>query len=289
MKKQLIAIAVILLSYSSRADSYIIQGSKVTDREFDFVVGLSKVEIRADGGHNAEEDSIFCTGTLVHPRLVITAGHCVEKYVNTHPKLGYGGYGFIGVQIGNEFNPDSSKSLRVVKAGASAKYLANSIKMGPKKHGQRAMQFNDFGYLLLQDEIHDIEPIKFVSIKKKETANFVNSEVSIVGFGHASKPKIGMMGARYPHLSEETKPGIKRHAKTVISSTVGSNLELRGDVLPSNGDSGGPLLIKLPDGEWVSIGIAHAINPADSSVQYNTVTMKKLRWIEEDSGIRFIH
>jgi secreted trypsin-like serine protease len=47
-------------------DSKIIGGEIVTDREYDFTVGLFN-----------ETGRFFCSGALVSPTLVLTAAHCV--------------------------------------------------------------------------------------------------------------------------------------------------------------------------------------------------------------------
>jgi hypothetical protein len=113
---------------------------------------------------------------------------------------------------------------------------------------------NDFAYCILAQE-PDVEPIPI--IMHCEVDEFLDGsytlDVAAVGFGYAANMGMGNESGRKRWSSASTK--------TTTSITSAHSLFFLGQFTtfdpgyPVDGDSGGPLFLKLPDGSWRVLGI----------------------------------
>ena len=149
-----------------------------------------------------DNKGLFCSGTVVHPKLVITAAHCVK------------GSRGMRVYVGN--GRDGGK--------VQGQYRVKSARISPKYKGKD----NDIAYLLMANTIKisksDIPKILF---KKSEINKIIRkgNKVVLVGFGER----------------ENKRSGSKYMVSAPIKKVNQNEVSIGGNGKDScYGDSGGP-------------------------------------------------
>src|SRR5690606_5305440 len=171
------------------------------------------VAILADGAGSAQQ---FCTGTLVAPRVVVTAAHCLT------PNVAFG-VSAMAVFFGDRLDA-AGTTRRVTEVAAHPDWTAEGVP-------------NDIGLIAL-DEDAPVPPIEMISA---DAPGEVGEPVRLIGFG------ITTSGA--------TDNGIKREGTAEIERSMPSTIYLTAQPsLTCNGDSGGPLYLER-GGRWVFAGI----------------------------------
>jgi uncharacterized protein (TIGR03382 family) len=167
-------------------------------------------------------DGIECTGTLIRPDVVLTAGHCVE------PK-------FVGSEVpGFTLDNDTLSAPPTVVAGdhmVQHPMFDINVEMQPG-----LQQFWDVGLLFLAEPITSTPPMEMAT--PTEAAGFaVNQELAIVGYGRTSD-------ATFDY-------GVKYDAIANLYSWNDSEIQIgNGGTTPQNcnGDSGGPAIADFGGG-----------------------------------------
>lgn len=162
-----------------------------------------------------------CTATLIHPRVAIYAAHCGSKISSLF--------------FGEEDKSKGSISPKVKFCRTNPEYRSSS------DLGKGV----DYAFCLLEEPMEKM-PIAPIGYGCELEHIDPKNPVWLVGFG--------------VNDNKEGRPtyGVKRMVKTNIGkkSADGTELELgRLGFVSSNGDSGGPAYIKLPDGSWRTVGI----------------------------------
>lgn len=162
-----------------------------------------------------------CTATLIHPRVAIYAAHC-------------------GSKISTLFFGEEDKS----KGSISPKVKFCKTNPGYRSSSDLGKGL-DYAFCLLEEPMQDM-PIAPIGYGCELEHIDPKNPIWLVGFG--------------VNDNKEGRPtyGVKRMVKTNIGkkSADGTELELgRLGFVSSNGDSGGPAYIKLPDGSWRTVGI----------------------------------
>jgi len=152
----------------------------------------------------------MCTGSLIAPRVVLTAKHCVQSAEASEPTAP----GYFVVGIGD--------SLR----GLTRSYSVQAVRTTPGVYtsGRRGLDGALVGIdvaLLTLTQGATIEPL---GIHRENPRNLVRDEVRSVGFG------------QIPSGSS----GVKYHTTTTVSGIMG-NVIYSGPTI-CQGDSGGPLM-----------------------------------------------
>jgi hypothetical protein len=167
-------------------------------------------------------DSIECTGTLIRPDVVLTAGHCVE------PK-------FIGGEIpGFTLDNDTVSAPPTVVLGDHAvqhPMFDINVEMVPG-----LQQFWDVGLLFLAEPITSVEPMTMAT-PTEAGAFAANQDLAIVGYGRTSDATFDS--------------GVKYDAIASLISWNDSEIQIgNGNDSPQNcnGDSGGPAIADFGDG-----------------------------------------
>ncbi|MFV8752784.1 S1 family peptidase [Nannocystaceae bacterium ST9] len=191
----------------------------------------------------------LCSGTLIHPQVVVTAAHCIVPSIGGPPDE---------VRFGERtFMPAFSVSVDHCQYNPG---YTNGV--GP----------SDFAYCLL-DESVDLPPTPPLMGCEVE-ALVKDAPVTIVGFGKLTD-------------ADQNSAGTKRWGSTVISSDSASETVLAGtaQVAPCEGDSGGTGYIQLDDGGWRAWGILSG--GPDGCGDYGIyVTMHSMvGWVEEETGL----
>jgi Trypsin len=164
----------------------------------------------------------ICSGTLIQPKLVLTAAHCVDGEV---PAVGYAVY--FGTDAVSEEDP-----------GEIFLTDAESVVFHPDWNPNDLRAGNDIGLIHLVDEV----PITPAAIRTQPlTDSDLGAPVHLVGWGITG--------------GEEDDSGIKRHAFSTLDD-IEAELVLVGnpETNTCSGDSGGPAFLEVGGVEQV-IGI----------------------------------
>ena len=189
--------------------SQIIEGQKTGAGQY-----LNVIKVKAGNS--------LCTGTIIHPYLVLTAAHCV----NQNPPQ-------IMVELEGYINGWPIAPVRV------AKYFYHedfTVDYDDDKFAE-----NDIAILVLAMPL--VLPSSAIIRPLTHDDEFDGDEVTITGFGLNA---------------EEKKSGYKRY-KTVdikgnfLCSSVEGHIRLAESA--NSGDSGGPSFVQLENGKWKQLGV----------------------------------
>ena len=163
---------------------------------------------------------ILCTGTLVTPKVIVTAAHCViPQSLSGHDITE------VEVHIGADvFHPDQTYAIAEAAAHPSFKTTTMSL-----------VANHDIGLIRLTEPA-SIPPIPLVSHEVAKAALVDGAPLRVVGFGITSAG-----GMDY---------GGKREAQTTLGNLADDFITLGSGVM-CEGDSGGPYLASANGVEYV--------------------------------------
>ena len=254
MFRSLIGCCVLLLlscsSPSEQTGSHrtdkVIQGQRAPQEE-------SVVALTYDG-------LIKCTGTLIAPRTVVTAAHCI--YTRSR-----------GVPVPPEnvvviINSIWTESADVIDYAFHPKWTGEA-------HQAALLSGNDLALLYL-DRALEASPIALDNIPASER---IDSSGMIIGFGKTD-----------PYDAQSA--GIRHRASMKVLRTLGPNQQLLELVSSDewyrgacHGDSGGPFMIDTPEKRVLSGVTSFGTSYCDGSSKYVSIA-SHLQWIEENISER---
>ncbi|MEM9453094.1 MAG: trypsin-like serine protease [Myxococcota bacterium] len=215
-------------------------------------------------------DSTFCSGTLIHPEVVLTAAHCI------HPDNGWGTP--TDIAFGEE------GSLPAFTVGVQGCAIHPQYDHFAELHSPQDAY--DLAYCVLSEPVLDVAPTPPLMGCEVEQLG-PGGEVQIVGFGanviEPTPDGFDTEGVGTKRYISQTVEQIDRFDQVYL---LGNNV---GSACP--GDSGGSAYIQLEDGSWRVIAAAARIHPDAPDeppwclygVIYTGI-WNEMDWFESDSG-----
>jgi V8-like Glu-specific endopeptidase len=207
---------------TGRTATPIVSGTIDTGDEAVVAIGVRRVDC---GEHLA----VHCTGTLVGPRLVLAAAHCVSD-----PRLGTN----LEVMFGSDVASPGSRFVRVIQAVRHPDYRGD---------GDDA----DLAVLVLESAA----PVAPVALGEQPLDGTVGASVRIVGFG-VTGPGDGVTGTKRAGTST-----VAEVQDRVFRTVPGTSLTCQGD-------SGGPLFAPAGTVERL-VGVTSRGDPGCASYGIN--------------------
>jgi len=229
-------------------------GQEVTANRWSNVVAIL---INQDGGTS------LCSGTLVTPRLVITAAHCMADAPKDPPLA----------QLPPKkitFDVSPASAMQVVVGNDARKGTTHAVQKAAFNPAYQDEPVHDIAYLVLSEDVTDVDIIP-PSTDTAEAAQLATpgTAATIVGFG----------------TTETDVIGTKYEATTTVGASQDGALFIGGGGKDTcQGDSGGPAFGQLATGEWRVFGVTSRGAGCGDGGLYSRV-IDGLCWVEQDSGI----
>jgi hypothetical protein len=210
---------------------------------------------------------LICSGTVLYPRIVVTAAHCLQQKVNWR-----GGQLYI-----DEYLPSSGLQVSLTREGATGSYDVAAISVSPVWRGlasdarSRERFGHDVALIITKEPLAVDLPSILLDSAGAEAAGGEGSHYGVlVAFGFGSCVAIGECG----------QAGIRRYRAVVLEQRADCAKALRGtlrsaepeaavedeassavwcvdaNVMP--GDSGGALLVEGDQGQLYYCGVISA-------------------------------
>ncbi len=204
----------------------------------------------------------FCTGTLIAPKVVITAAHCVDAFTRLRGQT-------LAFRIDIPFNQNE---YRTIYPGID---IANS-KKHPQYSGQNKTPItNDIAVVILTTPIFVVPSMPFNT--KKADTSWLGKQALFMGYGRLSAatqtpaPRKYSTFLKLTHLNKDAQTG---GPKPNTIGYSGNNTSV------CQGDSGGPALLEI-DGKMRVIGVtSHGTTFNCTGTSYSFRTDPYVTWIQ---------
>jgi hypothetical protein len=273
-----ILVTLVSIALSAMAVDF---GQRVGHSKWQNVVALAAPILSG-----SEEYKIFCSAVLIHPKVVLTAAHCLQEgsLRLSQSELRSRVRGFkVYVGAGEEEGIVQNSLVSIDNAFIHSRYLRDI-------RGQA-----DIAVVMLSNPIDELQaqitPLALdISLLKNEITR--GQALRIVGFGHSEQ----LTGR--PFQTEEHF-GIKHEANLLIEGKTASELMVvAGKAVdsmglfrpsPREGDSGGPVFFESIDGKVYLAGVVSRSTRFNHGPLGSAFSQVRnwVCWIESVSGERF--
>jgi len=208
----------------------------------------------------------LCSGTLIAPKVILTAAHCLADDPDVDE---------MRVFFGDTIYTNDPNRIAAVERYAA--YPTACIK------DCRADAY-DFGYVVLASDIVGVDPIAPITDQDEWDATMrVGREITVLGFGTTGDEKGG------GGVLSNSDVGQKRRMTTPIDSFSVSGYEFRAGGEGQDacgGDSGGPALVQVEGGAWRLAGVtSRGVRPCGTGDSVYGVPYPVLTWLRDETGV----
>lgn len=205
----------------------------------------------------------LCSGTLIAPQIVLTAGHCIDPDADPTKILVFFGNSIYGDQVATverfEIFPDAC-----VEDCKSDAY--------------------DFAFVEIHEKIGGVEILPLLTDQAEWDETMATGKpVTFVGFGAIrddgeDEPPLKMDELGYKQVVETKIAGFSESGREFVAGAMGEDT--------CSGDSGGPAFVQLASGEWRQVGVtSRGVRPCGRGLGYYGVPFFVLEWLRDEAGV----
>jgi MYXO-CTERM domain-containing protein len=245
------------LREAPRPPTPIVGGEAVEGRGWSNVVAVLSVDpSQINTGH-------LCSGTLIAPQIVLTAGHCIVPETDPDEIAVYFGDSIYGKHVASVVRFEIFPEACVEDCDPDA---------------------YDFAFLEIREKIGgvDIIPILTDQDEWNETM-VVGKPVTFVGFGAIrddgeEEPPLEMDELGYKAVVAADIVDFSESGREFIAGERGKDT--------CSGDSGGPAFVQLADGSWRQVGVtSRGVRPCGYGRGYYGVPFFIMTWLRDEAGV----